>query len=115
MAPELDFTNFRNVIDGKLTTTEATRHSINPATSKPNPEVPVSTPADVDAAVDAGQAAFKTWSKTSHQERQKALFALADAIEANQDQFTKMLVQEQGKPVRFPFPYPLYIYNLFGH
>ena len=99
MAGELKFTTFSNVIGGKLTSTESTRHGINPATGDPNPEVPVSTPVDVDAAVNAGRAAFKSWSKSSQDERKKAVLAFADALESYQSQFVKMLVQEQGKPV----------------
>ncbi|OAL27793.1 hypothetical protein AYO20_09646 [Fonsecaea nubica] len=99
----LDFTTFSNVIDGKLTSTEKTRHGINPATSKPNPEVPVSTPEDVDKAVAAGKEAFKTWSKTPYAERQKAMLAFADAMEKEKDGFAKMLTQEQGKPLHFAY------------
>lgn len=99
MAVQLDFTTFKNTINGKLTSTEKTRHGVNPATGEPNPEVPVSSPADVDAAVEAGQAAFKTWSKTSHEERKKAILAWMDAIEPYIEQFTKLLIQEQGKPL----------------
>ena len=62
------------------------------------PEVLVSTPEDVDRAVEAGQRAFRSWSKTTYAERQKALLAFADALEAEKDNFTKLLVQEQGKP-----------------
>ncbi|OAL31187.1 hypothetical protein AYO22_01220 [Fonsecaea multimorphosa] len=95
----LDFTTFSNVIDGKLASTEKTRHGINPATGKPNPEVPVSTPEDVDKAVAAGKKAFKTWAKTPYAERQKAMLAFADAMEKEKDGFAKMLTQEQGKPI----------------
>lgn len=56
----LDFSTFYNVIDGKLSPTKETRHGINPATEEPNPEVPVSTPKDVDRAVEAGQRAFRS-------------------------------------------------------
>jgi acyl-CoA reductase-like NAD-dependent aldehyde dehydrogenase len=98
---DLNFTTFRNVIDGKLTTTAETRHGINPATGEALPEVPVSTSADVDAAVEAGQRAFKTWSKSSYEDRKKAVLAFADAVEAHQSEFAKMLIAEQGKPVRF--------------
>lgn len=95
----LDFTTFSNVIDGKLSATSKTRHGINPATGKPNPEVPVSTPEDVDRAVAAGQNAFKAWAKTPYAERQKAMLAFADALEQEKDAFAEMLTQEQGKPV----------------
>ncbi|KAK2875041.1 hypothetical protein FQN49_001820, partial [Arthroderma sp. PD_2] len=98
MAAQLDFTTFQNVINGKLTTTAETRHGINPATGEANAEVPVATAKDVDAAVAAGQEAFKSWSKTSHDEREKALLAFADAIDAHAEQFKDLLVREQGKP-----------------
>ncbi|KAK2743782.1 hypothetical protein FQN57_004719 [Myotisia sp. PD_48] len=96
---ELDFTTFHNVINGKLTSTAETRHNINPATGEPNAEVPVSTAADVDAAMDAAQAAFKTWSKTPWAVRQKALNNYADAVDKYRDQFAQLLTREQGKPL----------------
>ncbi|KAI1915395.1 hypothetical protein LOZ61_001588 [Ophidiomyces ophidiicola] len=95
----VDFATFHNVINGKLTTTDHKRRGINPATREPNPEVPLSTPTDVDSAVEAGQIAFKSWSKTPWVERKKALLAFADALESYQEQFRKLLVQEQGKPM----------------
>ncbi|KIX10526.1 uncharacterized protein Z518_01609 [Rhinocladiella mackenziei CBS 650.93] len=95
------FNGFYNTINGKLTTTEKTRHGINPATGKPNPEVPVSTPKDVDDAVAAAKAAFKTWSKVPYEERKRAVLAFADALEKHADNFGKMLTQEQGKPRQF--------------
>ncbi|EEP82234.1 conserved hypothetical protein [Uncinocarpus reesii 1704] len=101
MGAEIDFTTFRNVINGELTSTEQTRHGINPATGNPNPEVPVSTPTDVDAAVEAGLVAFKSWSKTSRKVREQALLGFTGAITRYREQLTKLLVQEQGKPVMF--------------
>lgn len=82
-----------------MTTTTTTRHGINPATTEPNPEVPVATQEDLDKAVQAARAAFKKWSKTSFTERRAALLAYADAIDANIDGFSKTLTMEQGKPL----------------
>lgn len=93
------FNGFYNTINGKLTTTEQTRHSINPATGKPNPEVPVSTQKDVDDSVAAAKEAFKSWSKTSYADRKKALLAFADGLAKHTQDFAKLLTQEQGKPV----------------
>lgn len=93
------FSNFSNTINGKSTSTKETRHGINPATGKPNPEVPVSTQQDVDAAVDAAKEAFKSWKMTTYAERKKAVMAYADALEKNQADFAKLLTMEQGKPV----------------
>lgn len=72
MGSDIDFTTFHNVIGGKLSSKEQTRHGINPATGEPNPDVPVSTRADVDRAVQAGIAAFKSRSKTPYEERKKS-------------------------------------------
>ncbi len=94
------FSNFQNTINGKLSSTKTTRHGINPATGKPNPEVPVSTPEDVDAAVAAAKDAFKLWSKTPYDERRKAVLAFADALEKHSQDFAKLLTEEQGKPVQ---------------
>jgi len=96
---DLQWNTYQNVIDGILESTKETRHSINPATGKPNPEVPVSTPEDVDRAVAAAQKAFPTWAQTSWADRKKALLAFADGLEKNKEPFAKMLTQEQGKPV----------------
>ena len=93
------FSNYKNSIDGKLVGTKETRHGINPATGEANPEVPVATQADVDAAVEAGLKAFKTWSKTPWEERKKAVLAYADALEKLAPEFGKLLTKEQGKPV----------------
>lgn len=98
--PKFDvFGEYLNTIDGKLSGTTQTRHGINPATGKPNAEVPVSTQEDVDAAVKAAKKAAKSWSKVPYAERRKACEAFADALEKHTDDFAKLLTQEQGKPV----------------
>lgn len=96
---QLDWNTFRNVVDGELENTKETRHSINPATGKPGPTVPVSTREDVDRACDAATAAFKKWSQVSWSERRKAIEAYAEALEAEKEEFIDMLTKEQGKPV----------------
>lgn len=64
LAP-LDFSPFYNVVGGDLTVTATTRHGINPLPEGSNPEVPVSTPADVEAAVSDAKAAFPGWAATT--------------------------------------------------
>ena len=97
----LDWSTFSNTIDGKQTSTAKTRHSINPATGKPNSEVPLCTPEDVDKAMAAGQKAFRGWADTPWEKRKAATLAYADAILAEKESFSKMLTQEQGKPLQF--------------
>jgi acyl-CoA reductase-like NAD-dependent aldehyde dehydrogenase len=60
----LDYTTFHNVINGELKGTPTSRHGINPATETPNPEVPVSTAEDVDAAIRSAKGAFPGWAAT---------------------------------------------------
>ena len=91
--------DFRNSINGELTSTKETRHSVNPATDQPNPPVPVSTRQDVDNAMNAAEKAFKTWQKTTWQERKERVLAFGDTIESHGVEFAKLLTLEQGKPV----------------
>lgn len=79
--------------------TPTTRHSIDPATGEPLYEVPVARKEDLDAAVQHARAAFKTWSKTTHDERSKLVLAFADIIEANRADLEKLQTMEQGKPL----------------
>ncbi|KAJ5281974.1 Aldehyde dehydrogenase N-terminal [Penicillium angulare] len=99
MTAKLNFTIYHNIINNELSAAPSTRHSINPATQKPNPEVPVATQDDLDRAVKAARDAFENWSKTSFAERQAALNAYANAIEVMADDFAKTLTMEQGKPL----------------
>ncbi|KAL8948263.1 MAG: hypothetical protein Q9222_005534 [Ikaeria aurantiellina] len=96
---KLSFETYHNVINNQLTDTSKTRHNINPATTEPNAEVPVSTLEDVDKAVAAARAAFKPWSKLSIEERGQKLRDFADAIDEEKDGFAKLLTLEQGKPL----------------
>lgn len=79
--------------------TPTTRHSIDPSTGEPLPEVPVASKDDLDTAVTAAREAFKTWSKTTFEERAKLLLAFADAIEENHEELEKLQTMEQGKPI----------------
>ena len=54
---------------------------INPATEEEIARVPKGDASDVDRAVAAARTAFETWSQSTPQDRSKALYAFADAIE----------------------------------
>lgn len=98
---KIDFQgSFVQIINGKSTSTKATRHGVNPATLEPMAEVPVATQDDLDSAVTAAKAAFKTWSKTPYEDRRSAVLAFADAIDSLRVEFRDLLITEQGKPVR---------------
>jgi acyl-CoA reductase-like NAD-dependent aldehyde dehydrogenase len=90
---------YYNTIDGRLSETPRNTYSINPATGKANPPVPLSRSIDVDHAVTAAKRAFKPWAKVPYRQRREAVLAFANAIERHQDDFAKLLTQEQGKAV----------------
>ncbi|KAK4451117.1 aldehyde dehydrogenase [Podospora aff. communis PSN243] len=100
MVSKIDITAYKgNIINGQFVPTPTTRHSIDPATGEPLYEVPVARKEDLDAAVDHARTAFKSWSKTTHEERSNLLKAFADAIEANRAELEKLQTMEQGKPI----------------
>ena len=58
------------------------------------------TKEDVDKAVDAAWAAFKTWKHSTPAERSKILLQIADAIEKNKEKLAKIESMDNGKPLR---------------
>lgn len=71
----------------------------NPANGKVIAHVPASDAEDVDRAVQAAATAFETWKNTTPGERMTALLKLADAIEANADELTRLESAHSGKPL----------------
>jgi betaine-aldehyde dehydrogenase len=61
--------------------------------------VPDSGAEDVDQAVAAAQRAFKTWSQTTPRQRQAALLALADVLQAHDDELAELEALDAGKPI----------------
>ena len=81
-------------IEGRYT------ENISPVTGKAFTEVPLSTPDDVELALDAAHAAKDDWAATSLAERSKVLHRIADAIEENLEMLAVAESWENGKPVR---------------
>jgi len=89
---------YPNLINGELVTTETSLDVVNPANEQVIGRVPACGAAELDRAVAAARAAFKTWSKTSVDERRAVIRAMAAAVEANADELYRLLTAEQGKP-----------------
>ncbi len=70
----------------------------NPATGLKIGTVPRCGGAETRRAIEAAEAAFHSWKKTSADHRAKMLRKLHDAIMDNQDALAELLVMEQGKP-----------------
>jgi 1-pyrroline dehydrogenase len=75
-----------------------TQAVINPATEEEIAQVPRGGAEDVDRAVAAARTAFDSWSQSTPQDRSKALYAFADAIERDAETLSLLEQQNVGKP-----------------
>lgn len=96
----LGFSTFQNVIAGNLRGSERIHRGVNPSDRVPLWEVPIASVEDLNEAVKASQNAFKSWSKTAWEERQKCLVLLRDELLKNKLEMCKLVMLEAGKPVR---------------
>ena len=91
--------DYKLLINGELVDGAGSIDVINPATGKPFDTAPKASEAQLNEAVAAAKAAFPAWAALSFEEREAKLNALADAVEANAEELTRLLVLETGKPV----------------
>ena len=92
-------TDFTMTIDGKGATSAATLDVTNPATGQAFASVPDCSREQLDEAVASSRRAFKSWKEKSFDERAGLLNKVADAIEANADDLSRLFTREQGRPV----------------
>ena len=71
----------------------------SPVTGEHLADLPVVTPADIDAAVRAARRAFDDYRHWSTYERAELCLRIAELIEANVEQLAKLTTLEQGKPL----------------
>ena len=96
----MDFqTDYVMTIDGKAVAAEATIEVVNPATGEPFATAPDCSKAQLDAAVAAAKAAFKTWRRTPIAERQAMVAKAGDLLLAHADEMARLFTREQGRPV----------------
>jgi aminobutyraldehyde dehydrogenase len=87
------------LINGKFVAGQGDVEAIvNPATGGEIAKVAEATPHQVDEAVRAAQAAYKTWGQTTPQERSLMLLKLADRIEQDAAAFAELESLNCGKP-----------------
>ena len=91
-------TQYKNLINGEMVSTSQMLDVVNPANEEVIGQVPACGEAELDQAVAAARAAFKTWSKTPIEERRKVVQAIAGVINENNDELFRLLTAEQGKP-----------------
>ncbi len=74
--------------------------NVTPVTGKPFCEIPRSTAADIDRALDAAHGAKVAWGRTSTTERANALMRIADRMEQNLPMLAAAETWDNGKPIR---------------
>jgi aldehyde dehydrogenase (NAD+) len=73
---------------------------INPATEEVYTKIAAGSAGDVDRAVAAARAAFKTFSQTSKAERLELLRKIAKAYDARSEDLAKAVSEEMGAPIK---------------
>ncbi|NNE06329.1 MAG: aldehyde dehydrogenase [Xanthomonadales bacterium] len=93
----------RHFINGAFTdSVEGGRfESVNPATGDVLAEVSAGTSADIDRAVAAARAAYRSgsWAKMPPRKRMKILYRFADLVEENAAQLAVLDTLDMGKPI----------------
>ncbi len=69
----------------------------NPATAKVIATVPLSSSAEVEAAVEAAAAAYPAWRRTPPEDRIQPLFKLKQLLEDHIDELARIITCENGK------------------
>jgi malonate-semialdehyde dehydrogenase (acetylating) / methylmalonate-semialdehyde dehydrogenase len=89
----------RNYINGQWVEAENTGYIDveNPSTGAIIGKTPLSTPAEVNRAIDAAAAAFRSWSQTPVARRVQPLYKLAELLRTNEEKIARVLTEEMGK------------------
>jgi aldehyde dehydrogenase len=93
---------YGNFINGEWVTPAEGRYfeNVTPVTGKVFCEVPRSTAADIERALDAAHAAKGPWGRTSPTTRANILNRIADRIEQNLSMLAAAETWDNGKPLR---------------
>ena len=94
----MDFdSHYTMTINGEAASAAGMIDVINPATETVIGQAPAATQDQLDAAVDAAAQAFAAWRETPVDDRERLMLAFADKLEAEAEQFKRLLTREQGK------------------
>jgi len=91
------------LIDGKWVDAASgkTFATVDPATEEPLAQIPSGDKEDIDRAVRAARRAFEAgpWKQMTPSQRGRALWKLADLIEARTEEFAQLETLDNGKPL----------------
>lgn len=93
---------YKFMIDGKLIDSEKSFEVRNPATGEVIGSAAVSSPADVENAVQSAKKAQRSWAAKSDEERKKILMDVAQVLNDNAAYLAEWITKEQGKPLAGP-------------
>jgi len=79
--------------------TETEERVLNPKTGETVLNLPEASLGQIDAAVDAAEKAFSSWSQTTPSQRSAYLLKIADAIEKDAEGFAALEALNCGKPI----------------
>ncbi|WP_102143161.1 aldehyde dehydrogenase family protein [Mycobacterium hubeiense] len=74
------------------------RH-VDPTTGRPDANVPMAGPSEVDRAVKEAHEAFLNWRRTKPADRRRMLMRLADLIEEHAEDFARIAALDNGTPI----------------
>jgi malonate-semialdehyde dehydrogenase (acetylating)/methylmalonate-semialdehyde dehydrogenase len=88
-----------NAVGGTLTASSSSRVSavFNPATGEQTGELPLSSAAELDAAVKVAKAAAVAWGHTPPLKRIRYMFKFKELLDANADAIANAISKEHGK------------------
>jgi acyl-CoA reductase-like NAD-dependent aldehyde dehydrogenase len=90
---------FRLLIDGQLREGAEPLQVIDPSTGESFATCARADRRQLEEAIAAAKRAFPRWSRLAHDRRRGCLQELADQLDARADEFCRLLVREQGKPL----------------
>ncbi len=95
----MKYSPVQNYINGKFVDAGSARtlQVISPLDGNLLSTVPMSTAKDLDMAVKAAKAAFKTWSRTPIKERVQVFFRYKYLLEKNLKELSELVQEENGK------------------
>ncbi len=99
LAPAGNVAHLQNYIGGQWVSSVTSEYQdvFNPARGEVIAKVPLSTSADVDAAVEAATAAFPKWRATPVVERARYMFKFKALLDRHFEQLARIVTTEHGK------------------
>lgn len=99
LSEKLPAVSYAMFINGNWAGSSRTSPVLNPATEEILAEVPLATEQDIQSAVQAAQAAQKSWSRLTGVERGNVLRKWAALVERDRERLARLLSSEEGKPL----------------